>query len=83
MSTVGKFNDFSITQILREFNFGDSRSAKSVILTHLEAIKFDLNEFLHYLKAGVNKLTKFRDPEMTKMAYLELLYSPNLISRKI
>ena len=28
---------FSITQILREINFGDSRSAKSAIFTHLEA----------------------------------------------
>ena len=34
--TVWKFHDFSITQILREINFGDSRSAKSAILTYLE-----------------------------------------------
>ena len=36
-----KFHDFSITQILREIKFGDSRSAKSAILTHLEALNFD------------------------------------------
>ena len=33
--TVWKFHDFSITQILREINFGDCRSAKSAILTYL------------------------------------------------
>ena len=36
-----KFQDFSITQVLREINFGDSGSAKSAILTHLEALNFD------------------------------------------
>ena len=34
---------FPITQILREIDFGDSRSAKSAILTHLEA----LNSYMH------------------------------------
>ena len=38
--TVWKFHDFSITQILREINFVDSRSAKSAISTHLEAPNF-------------------------------------------
>ena len=37
-TTVWKFHDFAITQILREINFGDSRSAKYVIFTHLEAL---------------------------------------------
>ena len=36
--TVKKFQDFSITQILHEINFGDSGSVKSVILTHVEAL---------------------------------------------
>ena len=31
---------FPITQILREINFGDPRSALSAILTHLEALDF-------------------------------------------
>ena len=43
---VWKFHDFSIAQILREINFGDCRSAKSAILTHLEALNFDLFNFL-------------------------------------
>ena len=40
------FLEFSITQILCEINFGDSRSAKSAVFTHLEALNFDLYEFL-------------------------------------
>ena len=38
--TVWKFHDFSITQILREINFRDSKSAKSAIFTHFEALNF-------------------------------------------
>ena len=46
--TVWKFYDiFIITQILREINFGDSRSTIFALLTHLEALKFDFDEFLH------------------------------------
>ena len=39
--TVWTFKDFSFTQILREINFEESRSAKSAILTHFEALNFD------------------------------------------
>ena len=39
--TVWKFQDFPIIQILREINFGDSRSAEFAILTHLETLNFD------------------------------------------
>ena len=34
VTQCGHFNDFSITRILREINFGDSRISKLVILTH-------------------------------------------------
>ena len=36
-----KFHKFSITQILREINFGDSESAKSAVLTILEALNYN------------------------------------------
>ena len=49
--TVWKFHDISITQILREINFGDSTRAKSAVLTHLEALNFEFYELLHFLKA--------------------------------
>ena len=41
----GKFHDFSITQILREINFGDSRSAKTAIFIQLETFNFDFWKF--------------------------------------
>ena len=40
--TVWKFQNFPITQILREINFWNSRSAKSaIIVTHLEDLNCD------------------------------------------
>ena len=38
---IKQCHDFSITQILREINLGDSRSAKSSILTHLHPLNFE------------------------------------------
>ena len=43
--TMWKFHDFAIIQILCEIKFEDSRSAKSAILTHLEALIFDVYAF--------------------------------------
>ena len=80
--TQWKFHDFSLTQILREINFRNSISAKSAFLTHLVALNFDLNEFLHFLKAEIYQI-KCRASKMAKTAVLELLDFPNLISRKI
>ena len=45
-STVWKFQDFCITEILREINFEDSRSAKSAVFAITEALNFDFYEFL-------------------------------------
>ena len=64
-----KFHSFSITQILREITFGDSRSAKSAILTHLEALNFDLYEFLHFLKTEMYQNYNFRDFKIAKIAF--------------
>ena len=57
---------FFITQILRENNFGESRSAKSAILTHLGALNFDFYDFLHFLKAESNQINKFHCPKNGK-----------------
>ena len=54
------FHGFSITQILREINFGDSQSAKSAVLTHLEASNFDYSEFLHFWKAAIYQINKIQ-----------------------
>ena len=61
-----KFHDFSITQILREINLGDYRSAKSAVLTHLEAPNSDFYEFLHFLKAEIYQIAQFRAPKIAK-----------------
>ena len=45
IGTVWIFQDFSVTQIFREINFGDSTSAKYPILTDLEVFNFDFDEF--------------------------------------
>ena len=63
LNILGKFHDFSITQILRENNFGDSWSAKSAILTLLEALKalnLDFHVFLHFLKADFYQIDKIQ-----------------------
>ena len=66
---------FSITQILREINFEDSRHAKSVILPYLEALNFDFYELLHSLKSEILHFSKFRAPKVAKMAALQILQS--------
>ena len=75
-----KFHDFCIIQILREINFEDSRSAKSAILTHLEALDFDFHEFSHFWKAEVYQIIKILS--LAKSAFKNLC-SPKLISHKI
>ena len=45
--TVWIFQKFSITQILRQISFGDSKSAKCAIFTHLQPLNFEFEEILH------------------------------------
>ena len=44
-STVCKFDNFAITQILREINFEEFRSAKSAIFAFSEALMFVFGGF--------------------------------------
>ena len=72
----------SITQILCDISFQVFRTAKSTILTHLEALNFDFyKNFTLRLKS--TKSTIFRAPKMAKMVDLEVLNSPKLISHNI
>ena len=57
---------FFITQILRKIKFGDSRSAKSAIFTHLEALNFDFYEFFHFFKAEIYQINKIQSPKNDK-----------------
>ena len=62
INTVWKLQAFSITQILRENEIGECRSAKSAISIHLVALNFDFYEFLHYYKAKTFQINKIESP---------------------
>ena len=64
-SQVWEIHDFSNTHILREINFGDSRSTKSSSLTFLEAL-IEFHEFLHFFKAEIYQINKTQSPQMCK-----------------
>jgi len=53
-STVWKFQDFCITEILREINFEDSKSAKSAVFAILGAVNF-----VHLVNFSFQKMQKF------------------------
>ena len=52
-TTVFIYLYFSITYNLREIDFGDSGSAKSTVLTHLDAVNLASLHFSHFLKAEI------------------------------
>ena len=78
-----KLQNLSVTQILREINFGDFRSAKFAILTHLQALNFVFVNFFHFLTAEIYQINKIQSPEIAKKVVVEHLDSPKLFSRKI
>ena len=96
-STLWKFQDFSVAQILREIKFVEFRSSKTAIFALFGALKDakihenqnsePLNvlkwQILHFLKAENYKINKIWSLKNAKMAVLELLNSTKLISRKI
>ena len=62
--------DFATTRILREINFWDSRSAKSIILTitNIEALNLDIHYFLQFFKAEIYQIYQiFALLEFTKL----------------
>ena len=83
-----KFQDFSITQILCEINYRDSKSAKSAFLTHLEALNFDFYEYLHW-KAATYQINKIQHPKTGKnnnfrpSRFSKIDFTENLSDRKI
>ena len=52
--------------ILLSLNFGVSRSAKSAILTYLEALNFDFYQFLHFMKTEIYQSNKIHSPKIAK-----------------
>ena len=59
-----KFQNSSVTQILRKNKFDESRLQKSVILTRLEALNFDFYEFLYFLKAEIYQTDRIQSPKI-------------------
>ena len=55
-----------LSLILREIHFGDSRSSKTAILTHFEALNLDFHELLHFLKADIFQINKIQSLENGK-----------------
>ena len=51
--TVWKFHDFSVIQILREINFGDSTSSKTALFAILGA-----QNFVHLVDFSLQKIQK-------------------------
>ena len=78
-----KFHDFCIIQILCEINFEDSWRAKSAILSHLEALNFDILLILHFLKAEIYQMNKNHSPWNGKKGIFCTSRIHKLISRKI
>ena len=68
LNTVWKFDNFSIIHILREINFGNFRSTKSAMSTHLEVLNFDFYEFLHFVK---DKIVQMADFDLLKSAKVD------------
>ena len=53
-TTVWKFQDFSVTQILREIKFEESRSAKTAVFAILEALNS-----VDLVNSSLQKVQKF------------------------
>ena len=78
-----KFHDFSVTQILREINFGEFRRLKSAIFAILGALNFVYLVKVCLEKCKNSYKSKARASKCVEMADFETLYLPILISRKI
>ena len=77
-----KFQDESVTQILREIDFDDCRSYKSFIFVVLDALKFQFLCFLAFKNSIISYLKKIQRPQKGKTAVFKLLQYLKLISRK-
>ena len=59
VNTVWNFQDFSITQILREINFGGFRSSKNAVLAILGALKMSI-----LVNFSLQKVQNFKIPSL-------------------
>ena len=61
-----KFQDFSAIQILREINFGHFEASKTVSMTILTAVKFELLGTLDIFKSEIFPKPKFLSKAIIK-----------------
>ena len=60
--TAWKFQDFSVTHILREINFGESRSSKTAVFAFFEnldfvnLLNFSLQKVQNFIKSKIQNL---------------------------
>ena len=59
--TVWKFQDFSVTQILREIIFGESRRSKTAVFAIIEALK--MIDSVYFSLQKVQKFIKHQNLE--------------------
>jgi len=57
---VWKLQNFSVIRVLREIKFGQNWVSKSAILVNLVALNFDFLLILHFSKAKMYQINKFR-----------------------
>ena len=65
-----KYQDFTVTYILREINFGESRSSENAILAILAAVNFEFLEIFDIFNSKILLKLEFKASEMTKMTVL-------------
>ena len=73
--------NLSVTHILREINFGESRRCKMAIFALLRALVFVI--LAHFSVQKVQQFIKIKIQSHYIMAYFETLHQTTLISRKI
>ena len=78
-----KFRDFSVTQILREINFMDSRRAKTAVFDFKGWENCSFGKFQPSKSINIHKKSEFRAYKCVKMTDFALQESLKLISRKI
>ena len=81
--TVWRFQDFSITQILREINFGGCRSSKTAVLAILGALKminlvnFSLQKMQEFIKIKIQSLYRRGQENANWLRNVSLMKNPH------
>ena len=51
--------------------FGNAKSVKCAISTHLETLNLDFYKFLHILKAELYQIDRIQSPKIAQKSFLE------------